>query len=109
MADNDGGKVTEIRPRDQGKLAGVQPKHMQRLEEIEDSIERNKEKISKLREENADLKAEAVALFEKHEIEGTHIRGSNEWYVDQPEKTYKCRRHKIDKEKTAKKAKKASA
>lgn len=98
-----------LKVADQKELPGVRPAHIKRLEEIEDAISKNKEKISKLKDENGDLEAEAVALWDKHELQEPHLRGEDEWEVVTPARKFRAKRHKITKEKTEKKQKKASA
>jgi hypothetical protein len=94
---------------DQKELPGVRPAHMKRLEEIEDAISKNKEKISALKDANADLEAEAIGIWDKHELTEPHLRGEDEWEVVAPARKFRPKRHKITKEKSEKKQKKASA
>ncbi|MGH9462029.1 MAG: hypothetical protein ACRD1X_12470 [Vicinamibacteria bacterium] len=100
--------ATQVRNRDQKKLPGVVPEHMVRLEEIEDEMEEIDAKISKLKEKKNELNSDAVELWKDHRLE-PHIRGSNEWYLDEPVAKIKRRRHKITKEKTERKRRKATA
>lgn len=96
-------------PKDQGELPGVRPAHVKRLEEIEDEIEKREEKISEQREAIADLKAEAVKIWQDHELSEPHVRGSNAWEVKTPLPKFVRKRHKIDSEKEEKKRARASA
>lgn len=101
-------------PKDQGELPGIRPGHIKRLEDIEDDMESIDEKVAKLRKQKRELNDEAVQIYEEHKLTGTRVRGSNEWYVDEPAKKYKRRRFKDSKEEAgkkpaAKKAEKATA
>jgi chorismate mutase len=86
--------------KDQGELPGVRPPHMKRLEEIEDDVDKIDEKISKLKKDRRKLSDEAVGIWEDHDLksQGSRVRGSNEWYVDEGRKSYKRRRFKDSKE-----------
>lgn len=101
--------------KDQSELPGVRPEHMKRLEEIEDDMESIDEKISKLKKQRRELNDEAVTIWEDNELkkQGSRVRGSNEWYVDEGRKSYKRRRFKDSKEEAgapaAKKSKKEKA
>lgn len=101
--------------KDQGELTGVRPVYMKRLEEIEDDMEKIDEKISKLKKERRELNDEAVGIWDDNDLkaQGSRVRGSNEWYLDEGKKTYKRRRFKDSKEEAgapaAKKNKKEKA
>jgi len=101
--------------KDQAEIPGVRPEHMKRLEDIEEEIEKIDEKISKLRKSKREMSDEAVTIWEENELQkqGSRVRGSNEWYVDEGRKTYKRRRFKDSKEEAgapaAKKSKKEKA
>lgn len=93
-------------PKEQGELPNVRPAHIIRLEEIEDEIEKHEEKISERKEEIAELKAEAVKLWQDNSMSEPHVRGSNEWEVKIPLPKFMRKRHKIDRQKEEKKARK---
>lgn len=94
----------------QSELPGVRPAHMKELEEIEDKISKNKEKISTLKEANADLEAAAIKIWDEHKLDEPHLRGEDEWSVVNPARKFRAKRHKMTKEKSEKRQqKKASA
>lgn len=101
--------------KDQAEIPGVRPEHMKRLEEIEDDMETIDEKISKLRKSRRELNDEAVGIWDDNDLksQGSRVRGSNEWYLDEGKKSYKRRRFKDSKEEAgaapAKKSKKSKA
>lgn len=96
-------------PKDQAELAGVRPQWAKDLEDIEDKISKNKEKISALKEANADLEAQAIKIWDENGLDEPHLRGEDEWAVVAPARKFRAKRHKITKEKAEKKQKKASA
>lgn len=85
--------------RDQGELPGVRPAHIKRLEEISDAINKNKEKISALKDSNLKLEAEAIQLWDEHELTDPLLRGEDEWAVATGPRKFRAKRHKITKEK----------
>ena len=82
----------------QTELPGVRPEHIKRLEEIQDETESIDGKIAKLKEKKNELNGEGVGIWKEHKLQPM-IRGSNEWYLDEPEAKLKRRRHKVTKEK----------
>ncbi len=96
-------------PKEQSELPGVRPQYLKDLEEVEDKIAKNKEKISALKEANADLEAEAIKIWDENKIEQPHLRGEDEWAVVEGSRKFRSKRHKITKEKSEKKQRKASA
>lgn len=101
--------------KEQAEIPGVRPEHMKRLEDIEDDMESIDEKISKLKKQRRELNDEAVTIWEENDLKsnGSRVRGSNEWYLDEGRKSYKRRRFKDSKEEAgaapAKKSKKDKA
>lgn len=97
-------------PKEQGELQGVRPAHIKRLEEIEDEIEKNQEKISEKKEAIRKLEAEACKIWDENSMDEPHIRGSNAWAVKTPRPRFCRKRHKIERDETEKKpARKATA
>jgi hypothetical protein len=81
----------------QQELAGVRPEHIKRLEDIQDDLESIDSKIAKLRKQKTELNVEAVGIWQEHKLEPM-VRGSNEWYLDEPAAKLKRRRFKVTQE-----------